>query len=127
MVTAQKLMKQDLAKVHGSTTVSDAAKIMRDRKIGSIFVEHNQQIVGIVTETDIVRQIVSRDQMPGFVPVVSIMSSPVIGIEASRPITEAADLMERNQTRHLAVMKAGDIVGVLSVRDLLHPVSIDEF
>jgi CBS domain-containing protein len=127
MVTAQKLMKQDLAKVHGSATVSDAAKIMRDRKIGSVFVEHNKQIVGIVTETDIVRQIVGRDQMPGFVPVVSIMSSPVIGIEASRPITEAADLMERNQTRHLAVMKAGDIVGVLSVRDLLHPVSIDEF
>jgi CBS domain-containing protein len=127
MVTAQKLMKQDLAKVHGSATVSDAAKIMRDRKIGSVFVEHNKEIVGIVTETDIVRQIVGRDQMPGFVPVVSIMSSPVIGIEASRPITEAADLMERNQTRHLAVMKAGDIVGVLSVRDLLHPVSIDEF
>ena len=127
MVTAQKLMKQDLAKVHGSATVSDAAKIMRDRKIGSVFVEHNKEIVGIVTETDIVRQIVGRDQMPGFVPVVSIMSSPVIGIEASRPITEAADLMERNRTRHLAVMKAGDIVGVLSVRDLLHPVSIDEF
>ena len=127
MITAQKLMKQDLAKVHGYATVSDAAKIMRDRKIGSLFVEQNQQIVGIVTETDIVRQIVGRDQMPGFVPVISIMSSPVIGIEASRPITEAADLMERNQTRHLAVMKAGDIVGVLSVRDLLHPVSIDEF
>ena len=127
MVTAQKLMKQDLAQVHGSATVSDAAKIMRDRKIGSVFVEHNKEIVGIVTETDIVRQIVGRDQMPGFVPVVSIMSSPVIGIEASRPITETADLMERNQTRHLAVMKAGDIVGMLSVRDLLHPVSIDEF
>jgi signal-transduction protein with cAMP-binding, CBS, and nucleotidyltransferase domain len=36
-------------------------------------------------------------------------------------------LMERSQTRHLAVMQSGDIVGVLSVRDLLHPVSIDEF
>jgi len=57
----------------------------------------------------------------------SIMSSPVIGIDERRPITEAADLMERNGTRHLAVLKSGDIVGVLSVRDLLHPVSIDEF
>lgn len=55
------------------------------------------------------------------------MSSPVIGIEQGRPITEAADLMERHGTRHLAVMKAGEIVGVLSVRDLLHPVSLDEF
>jgi CBS domain-containing protein len=127
MVTVQKLMKQDLAKVQDGTMVSDAAKVMRERKIGSVFVERGARIVGIVTETDIVRQIVGRDQMPGFVPVVSIMSSPVVGIDASRPITEAADLMERNRTRHLAVMRSGDIVGVLSVRDLLHPVSIDEF
>ncbi len=127
MVTAQKLMKQDLAKVHVSASVSEAAKLMRERKIGSVFVEQNDRIIGIVTETDIVRRIVGRDQMPGFVPVASIMSSPIIGIDATRPITEAADLMERNQTRHLAVMKSGNIVGVLSVRDLLHPVSIDEF
>jgi len=55
------------------------------------------------------------------------MSTPVINIDGRRPITEAADLMERSQTRHLAVLQSGDIVGVLSVRDLLHPVSIDEF
>jgi CBS domain-containing protein len=65
--------------------------------------------------------------MPGFIAVSTIMSSPVIGIEGGRPITEATDLMERSQTRHLAVMQSGDIVGMLSVRDLLHPVSIDEF
>jgi CBS domain-containing protein len=48
------------------------------------------------------------------------MSTPVIGMDGRRPITEAADLMERSQTRHLAVLQSGDIVGVLSVRDLLH-------
>jgi CBS domain-containing protein len=56
-----------------------------------------------------------------------VMSSPVIGIDWARSITDAADLMDRSQTRHLAVMRSGDIVGVLSVRDLLHPVAIDEF
>ena len=127
MVTAQKLMKQDLAKVESYSSVSEVAKLMKKRQIGSVFIEQNHRIVGIVTETDIVRQVVGRDQMPGFIPVASIMSSPVIGIEASRPITEAADLMERHQTRHLAVMKSGHIVGVLSVRDFLHPVSLDEF
>ena len=65
--------------------------------------------------------------MPGFIPVSNLMSTPVINIDGRRPITEAADLMERSQTRHLAVLQSGDIVGVLSVRDLLHPVSIDEF
>lgn len=127
MVTAMSLMKRDLAKMAHSATVLEAAKMMRERKIGSVFIEHNDRIVGIVTEADIVRRAVGVGHMPGFIPVSSIMSSPVIGIDGRRPITEAADLMERNQTRHLAVMQSGDIVGVLSVRDLLHPVSIDEF
>lgn len=127
MVTAMSLMKRDLAKVSHSATVLDAAKMMRERKIGSVFIEQNDRIVGIVTEADIVRRAVGVGHMPGFIPVSTIMSSPVIGIDGGRPITEAADLMERSQTRHLAVMHSGDIVGVLSVRDLLHPVSIDEF
>ncbi len=42
-------------------------------------------------------------------------------------MTDAADLMEQHGTRHLAVLKDDSIVGILSVRDLLHPVSIDEF
>jgi CBS domain-containing protein len=55
------------------------------------------------------------------------MSSPIVGIEERRPLTEAADLMNRHQTHHLGVTKGGAMVGILSVRDLLRPVSIDEF
>lgn len=55
------------------------------------------------------------------------MSSPVIGIDGHRSVTEAADLMEQHGTRHLAVLKDNSIVGIISVRDLLHPVSIDDF
>jgi CBS domain-containing protein len=55
------------------------------------------------------------------------MSAPVIGIDERRPITEAADLMQRHGTRHLMVCKSTTVVGVLSVRDLLRPVSTDDF
>jgi len=127
MVTAKQLMKRNLAMVRDSASVFEAAKVMRERKIGSVFVEQDARIVGIVTETDIVREVVGASRYAHDMLVKSIMSSPVIGIDERRPITEAADLMERNGTRHLAVLKSGDIVGVLSVRDLLHPVSLDEF
>ncbi|MFO0768296.1 MAG: hypothetical protein U0231_16260 [Nitrospiraceae bacterium] len=53
------------------------------------------------------------------------MSSPVICIDERRSVTEAADLMQQHQTRHLAVSQSGAIVEPTSVRDLLHPVSID--
>src|SRR5688500_17108513 len=80
MVTAMSVMTRDLAKVAHSATVLDAAKMMRERKIGSVFIEQNDRIVGIVTEADIVRRAIGVGHMPGFIPVSTIMSSPVIGI-----------------------------------------------
>jgi CBS domain-containing protein len=104
----------------------DAAKLMKTHKIGSVFVKRDNRIVGIVTEPDIIRKVIGAERVPYYVPVEEIMSSPVIGINWQRPIIEAADLMDQHRTRHLAVLNGGSVVGVLSVRDLLHPVSVDE-
>jgi CBS domain-containing protein len=126
MITVDQLMTPHLVDVPAGTSAIEAAKLMKERKVGSIFVRREDRIVGIVTEPDIVRKVVGAERIPYYVPVEEIMSSPVIGIDIRRPITEAADLMEQHGTRHLAVLKSGSIVGVLSVRDLLHPVSVDE-
>ncbi len=127
MVTTRHLMKNDLARVPCRASAFEAAQMMRERRIGSVFVEQHGRIVGIVTEADIVRKVVADCLYPKHMPVQDVMSSPVIGIDVARPITDAADLMDRNQTRHLAVMRSGTIVGILSVRDLLRSVAIDEF
>ena len=127
MVTIKEIMKRDLVTVPYGSSVIEAARKMRDRKIGSVFVRMDHRIVGIVTEPDIVREVVGAERTPSFISVEDIMSSPIITVEERSPLTDAADLMERHGTRHLAVTKSGEIVGVVSVRDLLHPVSIDEF
>ena len=127
MVTVSQIMTRSIIHLEAGTSAIDAAKLMATHKVGSVFVKKEQDIIGIVTEPDIVRKVVGTDRVPYFIPVEDIMSSPVIGIDERCPITEAADLMEQHGTRHLAVFKRGQVVGVLSVRDLLHPVSIDEF
>jgi CBS domain-containing protein len=126
MITVDKLMSSNLVNIQAGTSTIEAAKLMKDYRVGSVFVKRDNRIVGIVTEPDIIRKVVGAERVPYFVPVEDIMSSPVIGIDGRRPITEAADMMEQHGTRHLAVLDGGAIVGVLSVRDLLHPVSIDE-
>ena len=126
MVTVRDLMKTELASVGSGTTVKEVARIMKTRKIGSVFVEQDRRIIGIVTEPDIVRKAVSNGRELDHVRVEEIMSSPVIGIDKGRPVTEAAELMCQHETRHLAVLTSGSIAGVLSVRDMLHPISIDE-
>jgi CBS domain-containing protein len=127
MVTVHHIMTRSLVQLQAGTSAIDAAKLMKTHRIGSLFVKKGDDIVGIVTEPDIVRKVVGTERVPYFIPVEDIMSSPVIGIDEGRPITEAADLMEQHGTRHLGVFRSGKIVGILSVRDLLHPVSIDEF
>ena len=127
MVTVKEIMKRDVISVPYGVSVVQAAKMMRQRKIGSVFVRLEGRVVGIVTEPDIVRGVVGAERNPAVVTVEDVMSFPIIEIEERSPLTEAADLMERHATRHLAVTKSGELVGVVSVRDLLHTVSIDEF
>lgn len=127
MIRVEELMKQDLASVNCGDLVSLAAILMRIRRIGCVFVKQQGHIVGIVTEADIVRKVVSTRRSPDQTTVETIMTAPVITIDQDAPIFEAADLMDRSGTRHLAVTHRDDIVGIVSVRDLLHPVAIDEF
>ena len=127
MVTVGQLMKKDLVTVDAGTSVVEAAKLMKACNVESVLVAQKDRIVGMVTESDIVKKFVGADRVAYFIPVEDIMSSPIVEIEARRPLTEAANLMDKHQTRHLGVTKNGSVVGILSVRDLLHPVSIDEF
>ena len=127
MITVGNLMKKELVTVDAATSVVEAAKLMKACNVGSVLVSQDRKVVGIVTESDIVRKFVGADRVPYFIPVKEIMSSPVLGIEERRPITEAADLMNKHRTRHLGVTKEGALVGVVSVRDFLQPVAIDEF
>ncbi|MDW7655047.1 MAG: CBS domain-containing protein [Nitrospiraceae bacterium] len=125
MITVDRLMTRRVVSVAAGSSAIDAAKLMTNHKIGSVFVREQDRIVGIVTEPDIIRKVVAVDGVPYGIPVEDIMSSPVIGIDGRRSVTDAADLMERHKLRHLAILKDNSIVGILSVRDLLRPVYID--
>ncbi len=100
MVTVSHVMTPRVVHIEAGTSAIDAAKLMTRHKIGSVFVKKNNQFIGIVTEPDIVRKVVGADRVPYYIPVEEIMSSPILGIDEQRPITEAADLMELQERRH---------------------------
>jgi len=126
MITVGNLMKKELVTVEAGTSVVEAAKLMKTNNVESVLVSRQAQIIGIVTESDVVKKFVGAEKVPYFVPVEAIMS-PVPRIEERRPLTEAADLMDKQRTLHLGVTKAGALIGLVSVRDFLRPVSLDEF
>jgi CBS domain-containing protein len=127
MVTVGNLMQKEPVTVEMGTSVVEVAKLMKACDVESVLVTRLTQIIGIVTESDVVKKFVGSEKAPYYVPVEEIMSSPVFGIEERRPLTEAADLMDKYRTLHLGVTKGGALIGLVSVRDFLRPVSTDEF
>jgi len=117
--TVAKIMTKDPKSVGPSTSVVSAAKTMKSSKIGALLVKKGKQFVGIVTDTDIVRRAVSSDKDLGKLTVEEIMTSPIVTIEGSQSVDDAQDLMGELSVRHLGVTQGGEIVGVVSVRDLL--------
>ena len=119
MPTVERIMNKQPKTVGPGVSIVRAAKKMRTARVGSLFVKKGKKLIGIVTDTDIVRRAVSTNKSLGKMTVEKIMTTPICTIEGSRPVDDAQDMMADLGVRHLAVTKAGEIVGVVSVRDLL--------
>ncbi|MGH7165628.1 MAG: CBS domain-containing protein [Nitrospiraceae bacterium] len=105
--------------VDRDTDVRKAAEIMRDRNIGSLFIMRGKDIIGIVTDTDLVRRSVAVGADPSKTTIEQIMSAPIITLDESKTLLDANDLMAREHLRHLGVTRNGKLVGMISVRDLV--------
>ena len=122
MSTVAQAMRKDLNKTAPDTSVVKAAELMRDGRVGSLLVERagkGGEVIGIVTETDIVRRAVADGSDLSTMTVESIMTSPIATIESIRTIQDAQDMMADLGVRHLGVTEGGTLVGLVSVRDLL--------
>ena len=119
MSTVSKIMNKHPKTVGPAVSIVSAAKKMHTARIGSLLVKKGKQLVGIVTDTDIVRRAVATNKPLGKLTVDKIMTSPICTIEGSQSVDDAEDMMGDLGMRHLAVTKAGEIVGVVSVRDLM--------
>ncbi len=114
MVPADKFVTVDR-----DTDSRTAAAIMRDQNIGSLLVTRNTQVVGIVTDTDMVRRLVAIGAEPAKTPVEQIMSAPIQTIDENKTLLDANDVMARDHLRHLGVTRDNKLVGMISVRDLV--------
>ncbi|MEW6543705.1 MAG: CBS domain-containing protein [Nitrospirota bacterium] len=113
------MMSRNIRAIGPDATLAEAARLMRDARVGALLVSAAGSYVGVVSETDLVSKAMAGGLDPAQTPVRTIMSSPVIGIEITSSAHDASDLMADKGIRHLAITQDGQIVGIISVRDLL--------
>ena len=123
--TIAQLMTTTLHTIGATQTIDEAAKAMARHRTGSLLVRRGGEYVGIITEVDIIRKVIAKARKPAETMVGEVMTTPLVTIEADQTILDANALMESKQIRHLVVRQYGDIAGIVSVRDLLHPIFLE--
>ncbi|MEE9431303.1 MAG: CBS domain-containing protein [Melioribacteraceae bacterium] len=121
MLTAADILKQkgaDIISIHPDETVAKALEIMLDRKIGGILVKENDEYIGIWTERDLMKNVVTD----GFYSKTSKIKDYMSTNLTAEPITDSIyQLMDKclgRKHRHLLIEKDGKIVGILSGGDI---------
>jgi CBS domain-containing protein len=118
------LMRTSIETIDHRETLLAAARQMAEKHVGSLLVSQNGKVVGILTESDMVRKALAYNMDPRLIHIGSLMNHPVIDIDINRTIHDASELMAEKGIRHLAVMEIKKIVGILSVRDLVRMISV---
>ncbi|MFO7991439.1 MAG: CBS domain-containing protein [Thermoplasmata archaeon] len=101
-------------------SITTAAKLMKESGVGSLLVlDDDGKLEGIITEMDIVFDLVAEGKDPDEITVGEIMSSPVHTIEGNKDIQQAAEIMAEMNIRRLPVMRDDELAGVITENDII--------
>lgn len=118
-IPISEIMNQRVVELEVSSTVLEVASAMMENNVGSIILKKDEEAVGIITERDIVGKVTTKDATPSSITAGEIMSSPIISAEPASSVIDASKIMVKSNIRRLAVAKGGDIVGIITDRDIL--------
>lgn len=109
----------DVIQIGSDATLRDAVKLLVDKRIGCVPVVDHGQVVGILSERDVVRLIGERGADVLEAIISSVMTSPAVTIEPDTHAISALSLMTRRRVRHLPVIENGEMIGFVSIGDLV--------
>jgi CBS domain-containing protein len=110
---------RDVVSVPATETVLSAAQIMNQHGIGGVVVTDNEELVGIFTERDIMRRVVTDRLDPEETTVRQVMTSPVVSCRPDTPVEECMAAMTGRRVRHLPVLDGNMLVGIVTSGDIL--------
>jgi len=114
------VMSSPVVTIRENEPANKAAQLMDKHNVGCIIVTSKEgKPLGIITERDLVTRVLAKNTQASKLPVKEVMTSPLITIDPDETLSEAARRMSRLDIRRLGVMYKGDLVGLISSKDIL--------
>ena len=115
------LGSQSPVTANGEMSVAQAARLMKDRRVGAVLVMHEGRLAGIFTERDALFRVIAEGHDPAGTRLEDVMTANPRTITPDRPLGHALHMMHEGGFRHVPVVEGGAPLGVVSARDALGP------
>src|SRR4051812_488917 len=115
------IVRQAPVTASGDTSVAQAARLMKEQRVGALLVLDDERLAGIFTERDALFRVVAEGRDPGATRLRDVMTLNPRTIAPDRPFGHALHMMHEGGFRHVPVVDGGRPVGVVSARDALGP------
>ena len=112
------IMTRDLSTLESSSTIAEAARLMRDNDTGAIIIADGGDMRGLLTDRDIAVRAIAEGRSPDETTVGEIASTDLVSLEPNSTIDDAVKAMREANVRRLPVVEGGSPVGIISLGDL---------
>jgi CBS domain-containing protein len=122
MATIRQLLDKkghEVLSVEPDGTVLSSIKMMADKNVGSLVVMEGDKLVGIMTERHYARNVFLKGRSSPTTPVRDIMETSVVFVRPDQSVDECMAIMTEKAVRHLPVIDQGNVVGIISIGDLV--------
>jgi CBS domain-containing protein len=129
MITARALLGEKPARtihIGPDVPVLEAIRLMALESVGALLVMDKGRLLGIISERDYARKVILHGKASASTPVREIMSTPVVTVSPDTRIDECMQLMTERRFRHLPVVDGDEVLGVVSIGDLVRSVIEDQ-
>ncbi|WP_449467442.1 CBS domain-containing protein [Stenotrophomonas humi] len=125
MHTVRQLLGAKSPEIHAvapGAAVVQAIRLMAEKGIGAVLVMDGRRLVGILSERDYARKVVLKDRSSASTAVHEIMTSELVTVAPTVTVEQCLELVTNRRIRHLPVMDGDEVVGVISIGDLVKAV-----
>ncbi|MDP9782438.1 CBS domain-containing protein [Pseudomonas fluorescens] len=126
LVRLKSVQNQQVHSIAPEQTVLEALQIMAEKNVGALPVIEDGQVVGVFSERDYARKMVLKGRSSVGTPVRTIMSAPVITADSQQSIDRCMEVMTDSHLRHLPVLDNGQLIGLLSIGDLVKEAIVEQ-
>jgi len=112
-------MTSPVISIDGQSTVEEGAILFSGNNISSLLVRENEDYMGIITKTDIIKKVIANGLDPKTTKINSVMSKPLLTMDHYLPRSDANQFMLRKKIKHLVVTKHGKVAGILTLKDMV--------